>query len=806
MPDEIVQKILLEGDTEILHKLSEIGEQGFETFKEFAEAAEHGSSKLELFATAVGVIGSAIVGLASTISSWVAEQTEAIQKTNVLAEAFGVTAEQAHGLTGAFASMGVSAETFEQFAQRIIITIARDWPQITAAVRTSATQQDEAQSRVTAAILRVQDAQRNLANVSAQEGSKIANANLRVEQTFVALQFAAARAASEQRRNLDGVRGAALSLEAAQQRLNELQGRPPSEAEKKSLEIAQAQLAVDTARQAQIDARLKQQQGAAEAASKQAAAEQAHADAQLKRETLLQEGLNARAKAELQVREAVNARAEAEEKAAQARLKDLPTINATLTAIKTGNKEAAREIDISKVKVEDLTKSLILAASSGIAGKAPDGYKVMSELSKVLAADTTQLIDKQQRLALVQQLGSQAMQTTNTSVLELLHALEKGPEFFDHFTSHASHAFATTEKGKHNVEEFQRAVTGLAFAIEGLNRDFAAAAAPVFTDFLKAMQGSLESSTGTLHLFVEGIKGIGNIVGFVIAKFQSLFAAIDSAFNLEKGRALQIVIAGLVIFVGAFASAWLGIPAVIATVVVAIGYIGSKLESIKHFYEEHQGLITGIAVTVGILIAAFAPWTALLTGIIVLTVYIYENWDKIKAAAASAWEYVKDTTVYKFLEGVIERAKEAWKWLEKMHIVGNAKGVGDGNASSSAPKYATGGEVHGPGTSTSDSIFARLSAGEFVVKADAVAAYGANFFHSLNSMQFPGFASGGMVSSAPARLSGGGAVAPTSVVNLTIDGQQFGGLKGPKNVVDSLASFAVGRQTASAGRTPSWNK
>ncbi len=46
--------------------------------------------------------------------------------------------------------------------------------------------------------------------------------------------------------------------------------------------------------------------------------------------------------------------------------------------------------------------------------------------------------------------------------------------------------------------------------------------------------------------------------------------------------------------------------------------------------------------------------------------------------------------------------------------------------------FATGGLVSGPGTSTSDSIPARLSAGEYVLRAEAVRRVGVDFLHALN--------------------------------------------------------------------------
>lgn len=68
------------------------------------------------------------------------------------------------------------------------------------------------------------------------------------------------------------------------------------------------------------------------------------------------------------------------------------------------------------------------------------------------------------------------------------------------------------------------------------------------------------------------------------------------------------------------------------------------------------------------------------------------------------------------------------------------------------PGVAGGGHVRGPGTSTSDSILARLSDGEYVMDAFTTRRFGANFFRSLqraartgNPFSLPGFAAGGLV-------------------------------------------------------------
>lgn len=64
-------------------------------------------------------------------------------------------------------------------------------------------------------------------------------------------------------------------------------------------------------------------------------------------------------------------------------------------------------------------------------------------------------------------------------------------------------------------------------------------------------------------------------------------------------------------------------------------------------------------------------------------------------------------------------------------------------------KKAKGGAIIGPGTSTSDSIPALLSNGEYVINADAAAQIGRTTLDALNSGAYPAFASGGSVGGVP---------------------------------------------------------
>lgn len=77
--------------------------------------------------------------------------------------------------------------------------------------------------------------------------------------------------------------------------------------------------------------------------------------------------------------------------------------------------------------------------------------------------------------------------------------------------------------------------------------------------------------------------------------------------------------------------------------------------------------------------------------------------------------------------------------------VNGVNGTAADIVSDSLPGYAGGDMVRGPGTGTSDSILARLSNGEFVMRAAAVRHYGPELLRKINERRMPRFASGGEV-------------------------------------------------------------
>ncbi len=158
-------------------------------------------------------------------------------------------------------------------------------------------------------------------------------------------------------------------------------------------------------------------------------------------------------------------------------------------------------------------------------------------------------------------------------------------------------------------------------------------------------------------------------------------------------------------------------------------------------------------------------------------------------------------------------AENATKLFNELSAAGGSSGsfqTLSGGGADSIQQLAGGGPVRGPGSGTSDSILARLSNGEFVMKARAVRKWGIGALNRLNR-GLPAFASGGLVSvprmgtPIPAFKggAGGGSGRPLS---LSIGGETFDGLIAPDTVAEKLTRFATGKALRRSGLTPSWYK
>jgi hypothetical protein len=185
-------------------------------------------------------------------------------------------------------------------------------------------------------------------------------------------------------------------------------------------------------------------------------------------------------------------------------------------------------------------------------------------------------------------------------------------------------------------------------------------------------------------------------------------------------------------------------------------------------------------------IAGVIGWPVLLVaGVVAAGAAIFIFWDDIKAAAVATYDFIID--LFSRIGGAVSRALGTAK-----DFVGGFTGEKE-SGSVNLQRRARGGPINGPGTSTSDSILARVSRGEFVVRAAAVRKLGVNFMDKINQGIVPGFADGGMVGAAAGRP-----------INLNIGGSNFPANMG-EEVVSGLVRHARKSGLLSPVRAPSWS-
>lgn len=117
-------------------------------------------------------------------------------------------------------------------------------------------------------------------------------------------------------------------------------------------------------------------------------------------------------------------------------------------------------------------------------------------------------------------------------------------------------------------------------------------------------------------------------------------------------------------------------------------------------------------------------------------------------------------------------------------------------------KKARGGLILGPGTSMSDSILARLSRGEFVMRASAVKHYGLGLLSRINQLSLPKFATGGLVPpSAPVLNTPSVSASTHQVATLTLNlgSDRFAVRTQDVDVVRELTK-AMAREALKSGR------
>jgi phage-related protein len=346
----------------------------------------------------------------------------------------------------------------------------------------------------------------------------------------------------------------------------------------------------------------------------------------------------------------------------------------------------------------------------------------------------------------------------------------------------------------------------------------------LFNAFFSVLRLGIPIFTG-LASAIAGLLGIGfapalAIVAALTAALFVLVTKVDwSGFLAAAGQAITGVIGffarlldgakniGLAV-IGALNAAWEGVK---AGAQAAWDGIGSLITGAANGIKTAWGTVTQFFTDLwaGITKLATDAWAGIQQGATDLFNFIIASaaapFNAITDAAKSMYDSVAG-----WFDSLIQKAKTF------LGLQAQASG-GDSGDGSTPVARARGGRIFGAGSGTSDSILARVSNGEWVIKAKAVAHYGNNFLSRLNNMQLPKFADGGLVRVAqsfvpelPAmpRFATGGAVVAGGgrPMTLHIGDQAIPGLTANASAVTQLQKYAARKSVNSAGRKPLWFK
>ena len=376
-----------------------------------------------------------------------------------------------------------------------------------------------------------------------------------------------------------------------------------------------------------------------------------------------------------------------------------------------------------------------------------------------------------------------------------------------------------------------------------------AAAAAIALLQLAALAGTLGTVTTALTAFMASLRGAALAIGV----FAGSSTLLTGAFTgLQAGLAT-------------LSAALLSTPFLIAAVGVAAGAlivtlfgldwggIATKATAawtsiVSGFQQANAMLVSGAGMTVSALQALWRQYVD----------HFRANLERIREIGVWAWvaeEFAKLGAMFGELGAKVVAGLTSWidglqsRWtsffdrvssmisnlIAKFRELFSAKeaAASAGNAGNSqggfpVPAFSGGGRVWGAGTATSDSIPARLSAGEFVIREKAVRHYGPRLFDLLNRLALArdslrGFAGGGPVEALRARMTSvgssgfriataglggasanGGAGSARPSFDLVIDGQRFSGLSAANDTAAELQKLAMRKRVSSAGRAPNW--
>lgn len=404
-------------------------------------------------------------------------------------------------------------------------------------------------------------------------------------------------------------------------------------------------------------------------------------------------------------------------------------------------------------------------------------------------------------------------------------------------------------------------------AMDALFSTIANQVTPVVSDLFAILSGNagndettknLESILGTVQDLFAAFKTLEAVVSFafdsIVNAIQPLLDGINDVFGTHFTAQQVIFVALLGEVLGAFKILGAGIKAVdvtwevlstkfgtgLATVILRsaglILALGVVKTTVIDLTDAVGGFFSGAAASGQNAAASIAKdFSALLNSLVTAFVSVYNS---IASVFQSVYTVIHDafTAGSNFVIGALITLTKAFGVFEDflvsvwdnvlthfLSVFGRIKaflaaiaalggtGGGDTTTASAPQAHAEGGPIRGPGTGTSDSILARISNGEFILRAKAVRQYGIGFLSALNAGQFRGFASGGYASVTPraaaigaASLGSGGGSSGVPF-SLHLGDSVFDNLMAPPAVAGKMVTYARTRAVRSAGRKPNWH-
>ncbi len=251
MADDIVQRIVLTGSTEVNAAFDSMGEAGARAGNKIVEAFAIGG--LQGATQAVTAIALSLGLVTAAAFEFTRSMAESVDTVGDLAEQLGITSEEVSGLQSAFAAGGVSSSQMEASFRRLATVTTQTWDQIKRASEEGSDKLKSAALGVEQAQLSQAKAQDNLANLERDQGdARVKSTNAVRDAEFrlreVRLSQARDRGAdtSNQEASLKRARDRA-TLESAQIAVADAQLKKSREADDQALAASNAKLAVERA-------------------------------------------------------------------------------------------------------------------------------------------------------------------------------------------------------------------------------------------------------------------------------------------------------------------------------------------------------------------------------------------------------------------------------------------------------------------------------------------------------------------------------------------------------------------------------